>query len=67
MAMDLPTQQKQAAAQFWKSYFAKFRRQAEDQDGFHTGRATISQGSESAYPLVERRRAGARQGIHQRR
>jgi hypothetical protein len=67
MAMDLQTQQKQAAAQFWKSYFAKFRRQSEDQDESRTGVATISQGSDSAYLLVDRRRSGARPGIHQRR
>jgi hypothetical protein len=67
MAMDLQTQQKQAAAQFWKSYFAKFRRLADDHEELHSGNTALSQGAESAYALVERRRSGARQGLHQRR
>ena len=65
MAMDLQTQQKQAAAQFWKSYFAKFRSLDDAQRESHSANASLSQGSESANALVERRRSGARQGMHQ--
>jgi hypothetical protein len=67
MKRDLQTQQQQTAAEFWKSYFAKFRRPVEDHEVSQTGNAPLSSSDASAYLPAERRRPGARRGILFRR
>jgi hypothetical protein len=42
MALNFGDRQKQIAAAFWKSYFAKFRRQVGDQEESQTGNAPLS-------------------------
>ena len=67
MALNFETRQKQTAAEFWKSYFGKFRRQVGDQEESQTGSASLSMGTDSVSMLVERRRSGTRPGAHLRR
>jgi hypothetical protein len=67
MAMDFETRQKQTAAEFWKSYFRKFRRQVGEQEESQTGGAPLSISAAPVSFLVDRRRIGPRLGAHLRR
>jgi len=67
MALNFGDRQKQIAAEFWKTYFAKFRRQVGDQEESETGNAPLSASEEPVSMLVERRRMGPRLGVHLRR
>jgi hypothetical protein len=67
MAMNIGARQRQLAAEFWKSYFAKFRRPIGDQEVSETGNAPLSASDEPVSLLVERRRKGPRLGVHLRR
>lgn len=67
MEQNLQTRQRQTAAEFWKCYFAKFRRPIEDDEESQTGNAPLSAAEGSAAPATERRRPGSRQGILYRR
>jgi hypothetical protein len=67
MAMNIGARQKQLAAEFWKSYFAKFRRPVGDHEVSETGNAPLSANDEPVLLQVERRRIGPRLGIHLRR
>lgn len=42
MDSDLKERQKHVAAEFWKSYFGKFRRRVEDHEVSETGQAPLS-------------------------
>ena len=67
MALNFGDRQKQIAAEFWKTYFAKFRRQVGDHEVSETGNAPLSACDEPVSLLVEKRRAGPRLGAHLRR
>jgi hypothetical protein len=67
MAQIFGDRQKQIAAEFWKSYFAKFRRQVGDHEESETGNAPLSAREEPVSMLIERRRMGPRLGVHLRR
>ena len=67
MAQNFGDRQKQIAAEFWKSYFAKFRRQVGDHEVSETGSAPLSANEEPVSMLIERRRMGPRLGVHLRR
>ena len=67
MALNFGDRQKQIAAEFWKTYFAKFRRQVGDQEVSETGSAPLSACDDSVSLLVEKRRTGLRLGAHPRR
>jgi hypothetical protein len=67
MALNFETRQKQTAAEFWKSYFGKFRRPIEDHEVSETGNAPLSSTDAPVYLVSDRRRPGARQGILYRR
>jgi hypothetical protein len=67
MALNFGDRQKQIAAEFWKSYFAKFRRQVGDQEESETGNAPLSADDDPVSTPIERRRTGPRSGVHFRR
>jgi hypothetical protein len=67
MAQNFGDRQKQIAAEFWKSYFAKFRRQVGDQEESETGNAPLSSNSKPVQILEERRRKGPWLGVNLRR
>lgn len=67
MALNFGDRQKQIASEFWKSYFAKFRRQIGDQEVSQTGNAPLCANDEPVAIRVERRRTGPRPGIFHRR
>jgi hypothetical protein len=67
MALNFGDRQKQIAAEFWKSYFAKFRRQVSDHEESETGNAPLSACDEPVSMMIERRRTGPRLGVHLRR
>jgi hypothetical protein len=58
MALHFGDRQKQIAAAFWKSYFAKFQRPITDHEVSETAPAPLS--GEAPLQLVERRRPGTR-------
>ncbi len=58
MESDLHSKQKQTAAEFWKSYFAKFRRHVEDHEESETRPAPLSATPVPALHFPERRRLG---------
>ena len=47
---------KQTASEFWKAYFAKFRRRVEDHETSETGSAALSTASVNTLPFPDRRR-----------
>jgi hypothetical protein len=59
--------QKQIAAEFWKSYFEKFRRQVGDHEVSETGNSPLSVNDKPVSMLIERRRKGPWLGVHLRR
>jgi hypothetical protein len=67
MAQNFGDRQKQIAAEFWKTYFAKFRRQVGDEEESETGNAPLSACEDPVSLLAEKRRAGPRLGSHLRR
>ena len=60
MELDLCNRHKQTATEFWKSYFAKFRRSVADHEPSETQQAALF--AEAAQPLYfpERRVSGLR-------
>ncbi len=67
MALNFGDRQKQIAAEFWKTYFAKFRRQVGDHEVSETGNAPLSANDKPVSMLLERRRKGPWLGVHFRR
>jgi hypothetical protein len=67
MALNFGDRQKQIAAEFWKSYFAKFRRQVGDLEESETGNAPLSASDDPVSLRAERRRKGTRLGAQLRR
>lgn len=67
MESDLHTKQKQTASEFWKSYFALFRRRVEDHEVSETSPAALNASHDPEpvrlLPFPDRRRSRAqRQG-----
>jgi hypothetical protein len=62
MALNSGDRHKHIAAAFWKSYFAKFRRQVGDQEESQTGNAPLSVQEDPISMPVEHRRIGPRPG-----
>ena len=69
-----PTKPKQTASEFWKSYFALFRRRVEDHEVSETGPAPLSADSSSPasnpvslLPFPDRRRSRAQRSNTGRR
>jgi hypothetical protein len=60
MALNFGDRQKQIAAEFWKSYFAKFRRQVGDLEESETGNAPLSASDDPVSLRAERRRKARR-------
>jgi hypothetical protein len=60
MEPDLYSRQKQTAAEFWKSYFAKFRRRVEEHEVSETAPALLSSESAPSVYFPERRLSGLR-------
>ena len=56
MERDTHTQPKQTPSEFWKAYFAKFRRRVEDHESSETGSAALSTSSVTTLPFPDRRR-----------
>jgi hypothetical protein len=46
MAHDLQAPKKQSTSEFWRAYFAKFRRRVEDHETSETGPAPLSEMTE---------------------
>ncbi len=67
MTLNIGERQRQIAAEFSKSYFAKFRRPVGDQEVSETGNAPLSASDSPVSLRVERRRIGQRLGAHLRR
>ena len=71
MESNLDTKQKQTAAEFWKSYFALFRRRVEDHEVSETAPATLSAGHDPEpvrlLPFPDRRRSRAQRQNNLRR
>jgi hypothetical protein len=66
MALNFGDHQKQIAAAFWKSYFAKFRRQVGDHEESQTGNAPLSVQEEPVSLPAERRCLSPRLGAHRK-
>ncbi|RFO95912.1 hypothetical protein DIC66_15895 [Rhodoferax lacus] len=49
-------QPKQSASEFWKAYFAKFRRRVGDHEQSETGSAALSSNTVTNLPFPDRRR-----------
>jgi hypothetical protein len=56
MENDQITLQKQSASEFWKAYFAKFRRRVGDHEQSETGSAALSSNAVTNLPFPDRRR-----------
>jgi hypothetical protein len=67
MAVNFGDRQKQIAAEFWKSYFAKFRHPANAPEHALTGNASQFASKGPVSLLIERRRNAPRLGADFRR
>lgn len=60
MEADFYSRQKQIAATFWKSYFAKFQRRIEDHEVSETVPAPLSEDAPAPMQFPDRRISGLR-------
>ena len=66
MEPDFYNRQKQLAAAFWKSYFAKFQRRIEEHEVSETIPAPLAEMSAQTLEFPERRRSGLRRNANLR-